>query len=100
MVRVPAPALSQAKLRVYAAPRAAGITKSELARRLKSSRSQVDRLLDITHHSKLDQIKAAFAAIGKRLAIEVLDAALEHVQMGRFGSKPSESTPHECIIRS
>jgi hypothetical protein len=31
----------------------------------------------ITHHSKLDQIEAAFAAIGKRLAIDVLCAAAD-----------------------
>jgi antitoxin HicB len=73
MVRVPA--LSEAKFRLYSALRAAGIRKIELARRMKCSPSQVDRLLDITHHSKLDQIEAAFAAMGKRLAIEVLDAA-------------------------
>ena len=73
MVRVPA--LSEAKFRLYSALRAAGLKKVELARRLKCSPSQVDRLLDITHHSKLDQIEAAFAAIGKRLAIEILDAA-------------------------
>jgi antitoxin HicB len=73
MVRVPA--LSEAKFRLYTALRAAGIKKIDLARRLKCSPSQVDRLLDITHHSKLDQIEAAFAAIGKRLAIDVLDAA-------------------------
>jgi antitoxin HicB len=47
----------------------------ELARRMKCPPSQVDRLLDITHHSRLDQIEAAFAAIGTRLAIDVLDAA-------------------------
>jgi len=73
VVRVPA--LSEAKFRLYAALRAAGIRKIDLARRMKCSPSQVDRLLDITHHSKLDQIERAFAAIGKRLAIEVLDAA-------------------------
>jgi antitoxin HicB len=73
LVRVPA--LSEAKLSLYSALRAAGIKKVELARRLKCSPSQVDRLLDVTHHSKLDQIEAAFAAIGKRLAIEILDAA-------------------------
>ena len=73
MVRVPA--LSDAKFRLYSALRDAGLKKIELARRLKVSPSQVDRLLDITHHSKLDQIEAAFAAIGKRLAIEILDAA-------------------------
>ena len=49
--------------------------KIDLARRLKCSPSQVDRLLDISHHSKLDQMEAAFAAIGKRLAIEIRDAA-------------------------
>jgi antitoxin HicB len=69
------PALSEAKFGLYSALRAAGIRKAELARRMKCSPSQVDRLLDITHHSKLDQIEAAFAAIGKRLAIEILDAA-------------------------
>jgi len=73
MVRVPA--LSEAKFRLYSALRAAGIRKIELARRMKCSPSQVDRLLDISHHSKLDQMEAAFAAIGKRLAIEIQDAA-------------------------
>jgi antitoxin HicB len=73
MVRVPA--LSEAKFRLYSALRAAGVRKIDLARRLKCSPSQVDRLLDISHHSKLDQMEAAFAAIGKRLAIENRDAA-------------------------
>jgi antitoxin HicB len=73
MVRVPA--LSEAKFRLYSALRDAGLKKIELARRMKISPSQVDRLLDITHHSKLDQIEAAFAAIGKRLTIDILDAA-------------------------
>jgi antitoxin HicB len=73
MVRVPA--LSEAKFRLYSALRDAGLKKIELARRMKISPSQVDRLLDITHHSKLDQIEAAFAAIGKRLRIKILDAA-------------------------
>jgi len=73
MVRVPA--LSEAKFVLYSALRAAGVRKIDLARRLKCSPSQVDRLLDISHHSKLDQLEAAFAAIGKRLSIEIRDAA-------------------------
>lgn len=73
MIRVPA--LSDAKFKLYSALRAAGIRRIELARRLKCSASHVDRLLDISHHSKLDQIEAAFAAIGKRLDIEIQDAA-------------------------
>ena len=41
------PALSEAKFRLYSALRAAGVSKIDLARRLKCSPSQVDRLLDI-----------------------------------------------------
>jgi antitoxin HicB len=73
MIRVPA--LSEAKFRLYSELRAAGIRKIDLARRLKVAPSQVDRMLDITHHSKLDVLEAAFAAIGKRLAIDIQDAA-------------------------
>jgi antitoxin HicB len=72
---VKVPALSEAKFGLYSALRAAGIKKVDLARRMKIAPSQVDRLLDITHHSNLDQIEAAFTAIGKRLAIEIRDAA-------------------------
>src|ERR1019366_1853798 len=70
------PALTGAKFRLYSALRGAGARKIDLARRLKCSPSQVDRLLDISHHSKLDKMEAAFAAIGKRLAIEIRDAGL------------------------
>jgi antitoxin HicB len=36
---------------------------------------QVDRLLDLRHASRLDQIEAAFAALHKRVVIEIRDAA-------------------------
>jgi antitoxin HicB len=73
LVRVPA--LSEAKFMLYSALRTAGVRKIELARRLDCSPSQVDRLLDIRHKSKLDQLEAAFAALGKRLSMQVLDQA-------------------------
>jgi len=73
LVRVPA--LSEAKFRLYSEIRKAGVRKIELARRLKCSPSMVDRLLDISHHSKLGQMEAAFAALGKQLTIEIKDAA-------------------------
>jgi antitoxin HicB len=60
---------------LYAALRSAGIRKIELARRLGCSPSQVDRLLDIQHKSKLDQLEAAFTALGKRLSVRVTDLA-------------------------
>ena len=35
-----------------------------------------DRIeFDLTHHSRLDQMEAAFKALGKELAIEIRDAA-------------------------
>jgi antitoxin HicB len=67
--------LSEAKFMLYEALRSAGIKKIDLARRLGCSPSQVDRLLDIQHKSKLDQLQAAFAALGKRLSIHVQDLA-------------------------
>ncbi|MGA3025099.1 MAG: type II toxin-antitoxin system HicB family antitoxin [Bryobacteraceae bacterium] len=75
MRMVPVPALSEAKFMLYDALRSAGIRKVELARRLGCSPSQVDRLLDIQHKSKLDQLEAAFAALGKRLSVRVQDQA-------------------------
>jgi antitoxin HicB len=68
-------ALESAKLELYEAMRAAGITKGALARRMKVHRQQIDRLLDLRHGSRLDQVEAAFVALGKRLSITIEDAA-------------------------
>jgi hypothetical protein len=38
---------------------------------------QVDRLLDLRHASRLDQLEAAFRALGKQLFIQVCEAAGE-----------------------
>lgn len=47
-----------------------GISKSEMAKRMKTSRSQLDRLLDPTNSKVLlDTVQRAAAAIGKRVAI-------------------------------
>jgi len=67
------PALTEAKIRLYEAMRQAGVRKSELARRMGVQKSQVDRLLDLRHRSRLDQIEAALAKLHKRLAIHVED---------------------------
>ena len=68
-------ALDMTKAELYSAFRASGIKKVELARRLGIPKTTVDRLFDLDHHSRLDQIEGAFAALGKRLAVEVQDAA-------------------------
>ena len=69
------PVLTEAKVRLYREMRSAGIRKAELARRLGCHMRQVDRLLDIHHASRLDQIESAFAALNKRIVIEIQEAA-------------------------
>lgn len=69
------PALTEAKLALYSTMRASKISKTELARRLNCHLPQVDRLLDLRHGSRLDQLEAAFRVLGKELSVRVLDAA-------------------------
>lgn len=69
------PTLTAAKVGLYQAMRQAGVHKAGLARRMGASQKQVDRLLDLNHASRLDQIDTALAALGKRLAVEVQEAA-------------------------
>jgi antitoxin HicB len=69
------PALTEAKLALYSAMRAGRITKTELSRRLNCHLPQVDRLLDLGHSSRLDQLEAAFRTLGKQLTVQILDAA-------------------------
>lgn len=47
------------------------VTKAELARRLHCHAPQVDRLLDLNHASRMDQIDAAFSAVGQRLVVSL-----------------------------
>jgi len=67
------PALDCAKIELYRAMRHARVGKAELARRLDWHLPQVDRVLKMKHGSQLEQMEAAFAALGKRLVIGVED---------------------------
>jgi antitoxin HicB len=69
------PALTEAKLALYTAMRASKIGKAELARRLNWHLPQVDRLLDLRHSSRLDQLEAAFRTLGRRLSVQIEEAA-------------------------
>jgi antitoxin HicB len=68
-------ALSEAKLGLYESMRASRTGKAALARKLNCHLPQIDRLLDLTHKSRLDQLEAAFLALGKRLVFHLEDAA-------------------------
>jgi antitoxin HicB len=69
------PPLTVAKTGLYRAARAAGMSKAELGRRLGWHAPQIDRLFDLRHRSKIEQIDQALRAIGKRLVVSVQDAA-------------------------
>ena len=47
------------------------ITRTELARRLSWHREQVDRLFRLDHNSRLDQMEAAYKAIGVALEFKI-----------------------------
>ncbi len=64
-------ALECAKLGVYQAMTEQGIRKSELARRLGWHLPQVDRLFDLRHASRFDQIEAAARALGRHVEVTV-----------------------------
>jgi antitoxin HicB len=73
MIRLPA--LAAAKAELYQAFSESGVRKSELARRVGISKTNVDRLFDLRHRSRLDHLEKAFRALGKELRVEVRDAA-------------------------
>lgn len=69
------PPLAAAKLALYQAMRAAKVSNVALAKRLRISEGAVRRLLDLDHRSHIEQVEAALAALGKRLVVNVADAA-------------------------
>jgi antitoxin HicB len=69
------PLLTALKLNLYWALRSSGITRAELSRRLGWNRESVDRLFRLDHRSRLEQIEAAFSALGRAVEIEVHQAA-------------------------
>jgi antitoxin HicB len=69
------PALQAAKVDLYSAFLDSGLKKAELARRIGIPKTHIERLFSLRHHSRLNQIEAAFAALGKRLHVEARNAA-------------------------
>lgn len=62
-------ALEGIKLAVYREMLAQGVRKAELARRLGWKAPQVDRLFDLGHASRLDQLEAAAKALGRHIDV-------------------------------
>lgn len=53
----------------------AGLRKADLARKLNLSPTVIDRLISLTHSSRIEQIEAALGALGKKLVVSVRQAA-------------------------
>jgi antitoxin HicB len=66
------PSLVDTKVQIYAAMRAQRVGKAELAKRLNVFLPQVDRLLDVRHGSKIDQLEAAAQALGSSLNVTLV----------------------------
>lgn len=65
------PLLSALKIALYLICKDKEISRADLARLLKWHREQVERLFRLDHRSQLDQIEAAFKAIGEPLSFDV-----------------------------
>ena len=63
------PTLTAVKVMLYREMRAQGIGKAELTRRLGWHLPQVDRVLDVQHNSRMDQLDAALGALGRHLHV-------------------------------
>lgn len=68
---VPVEVAPAMKLALYAAWRAAGLSKTELARRVGTSETEIRRMLDPEHRTKVEPMCVAMAALGKRATVTV-----------------------------
>ena len=60
---------SCSKVALYIAMREAGVTKTELAKRLGVDEKEVRRMLDLRHGTRLPRIAEAVCLLGKRFVI-------------------------------
>ena len=69
------PLMTALKVSLYRSLREAGFTRAELMRRLGWNRESVDRLFRLDHASRLDQLEAAFKALGRTVDVSIDRAA-------------------------
>ena len=64
--------LECAKLVIYSEMLAQGVRKADLARRLGWHMPQVDRLLDLSHASRMEHLESAAHSLGKELQLTLV----------------------------
>ena len=74
-VHVPVAAAVAAKIAFIIAFRESGITRVALAKKLGKAETEVRRMLDPYHQTKLPTIEAGLKALGKRLVVSIAEAA-------------------------
>ena len=72
--RFPVSALVASKVALHNLMIREKVNRAELSRRLNMHRPQVDRLVNLRHGSQIDQLEAAFGALGQRLEIGMTKA--------------------------
>lgn len=73
--RVIVPSLQAAKLALYQAMREQGLNNVTLARKLNSGETEVRRMLDLDHETKIARLEEALWHLGKQVVSEVRKAA-------------------------
>jgi antitoxin HicB len=64
------PALASIKVELYRELKRSGVRKAELARRLKISRGNIERLFDLHQSTRLDLLEAALAVLAAAFRLE------------------------------
>lgn len=85
------PALETAKIELYRTLRAQHLKKTDLAKRLNWHLPQVDRILDVHHASRLDQLEAAARAMGKCLVVTIEDPGYRIGGLAKRAGLPSRA---------
>ena len=70
--RVALPATLAAKVALHNLMLTKKVTRAALSRMLGVHRPQVDRLVDLRHGSRLEQLEAAYLALGHRLVVDIV----------------------------
>ena len=68
-VTIALPALAAAKIALYGAMRAQGVSNTALAGQLDLSEGAVRRLIDLDHRSHIGQIETALHSLGRQLTV-------------------------------
>ena len=90
-------ALSTAKASLYEAWREAGISKSDLARRIGQGENEVRRVLSLAHRTKLDRLEEVAKALGCRIDVGLL-STLSGSRLMTLKSELRSNSQNYCWI--